>query len=293
MKPWPFLLAFAALACAAPAAAAPDWAAVDAALGRPGAGQPGGVQRYAFPRGDLAVVLDGVALKPALALGAWVAFEPTDHGALVMGDLVLLEREVNPVMSALLNSGLTVTALHNHLLGAAPPTMYMHVHGHGDPVALAKAIRAALALTETPLATPAPAPPAPPLALDTDALDRLLGGAGKANGGVYQLGFPRPERILEGGTPVPASMGLATAINFQPTGAGRAVATGDFVLRAEEVAPVMKALREAGIAVTALHNHLGDEQPRLFFLHFWGNGETLALARGLRTALDRTAPLPH
>src|SRR4051812_22109243 len=120
MKPWPFLLAFAALACAAPAAAAPDWAAVDAALGRPGAGQPGGVHRYAFPRTDLAVVLDGVALKPALALGAWVAFEPTDHGALVMGDLVLLEREVNPVMSALLNSGLTVTALHNHLLGAAP-----------------------------------------------------------------------------------------------------------------------------------------------------------------------------
>jgi hypothetical protein len=238
------------------------------------------------------VTLDGVQLKPALALGSWAAFQPTDHGILVMGDLVLLEREVNPVMSALLKSGLTVTALHNHLLGASPATMYMHIHGHGDPVALARAIRAALALTGTPLATPASAPHGAPLALDTAALDRLLGTAGKANGGVYQFGFPRPERILDGGMPVPASMGLATAINFQPSGPSRAVTTGDFVLRAEEVVPVMKALREGGIAVTALHNHLGDEQPRLFFMHFWGNGDAAALAATLRAALAQVGNTP-
>lgn len=283
-----FLLALAAafLSCAAPAAAGPDWSAVDAAFGRPGAEQAGGVHRYGFPRSDLKVVLDGVRLKPALALGSWVAMEPTEHGTLAMGDLVLLEREVNPVMSALLKSGITVTALHNHLLGSSPVTMYMHIHGHGDPVALAKAIRAALALSATPLAAPGPAPAAAPLALDTAALDRLMGGSGKPNGGVYQFSFPRPERILDGGMPVPPSVGLAIAINFQPTGSGRAVTTGDFVLRAEEVTRVMKALRTGGIDVTALHNHLGDEQPRLFFMHFWGNGEAAGLARTLRSALN-------
>ena len=279
----------ALLACAlflASPAAAQDWAGVDAALGRTGAEQPGGVHRYGFPRSDLSVTLDGVALKPALALGSWLAFQQTPGGARVMGDLVLLDREVNPVMSQLLAGGLTVTALHNHLLGAAPATFYMHIHGHGDPVALARAVRAALSLTATPLAPPAAAAPAP-LALDTAALDRLLGAAGKANGGVYQYGFPRPEPIEEGGVPVPPAMGLATAINFQPTGPGRAATTGDFVLRAEEVTPVMKALREGGIEVTALHNHLGDERPRLFFMHFWGKGEPAALAATLRKALDR------
>jgi hypothetical protein len=290
MKARLILFLAALLSWAAPAAAAPDWGDVDAALGRAGAEQPGGVHRYSFPRSDLKVVLDGVTLRPALALGSWLAFQPTDHGTLVMGDLVLLQSEVNPVMTSLLDSGVGVTALHNHLLRSAPATMYMHVHGHGDAVAIARAVRAALALTATPPPAPAgQASPSPLLAFDTAALDRVMRGAGKANGGVYQFSFPRPERIVDGGITVPPSMGLATAINFQPTGAGRAVTTGDFVLRAEEVIPVMKALRAGGIDVTALHNHLADEEPRLYFMHYWGNGDAAALARTLRSALDRLA----
>lgn len=273
------------IATAAPAA--PNWQQVDAAFGRSGAAQAGGVHRYSFPRSDLIVTLDGVRIRPALALGSWVAFQPHGDQAMVMGDLVLLHGEVNPVLSSLLRSGLTITALHNHLLRSAPGTMYMHIHGHGDPVKMAGAIRSALQLTRTPLAQPR-ASATPPMTLDTAALDRLLGAAGKVNGGVLQYSIPRRETINDAGMAVPASMGLGTVINFQPTAGGRAVTTGDFVLTNAEVTPVLRALRESGIEVTALHNHLGQEKPRLFFMHFWGNGEALSLARGLKRALDGT-----
>ena len=279
-------------ACSASAFAAPDWSRVDAALGRAGGVQPDGVHRYSFPRSDLKVSLDGVAVKPALALGSWLAFQPTGDTAMVMGDLVLTEEEVNPVMSRLLQNGLSVTALHNHLLRSAPRTMYMHVHGRGDPGTMAMALRSALALSRTPLGPPAPVAAQAALDLDTGTLDRIIGWPGKSNGGVYQFSIPRPDRIVDAGMAVPPSMGLAIALNLQPTGHGKAVATGDFVLLQREVDPVLRALRTANIDVTALHNHLGQERPRLFFMHFWANGSAAAIARGLRKALDATAIRP-
>ena len=244
----------------------------------------------AFPRSDLQVTLDGVAIKPALALGGWLGFEPMQDGAVVMGDLVLTETEVNPVMSKLLESGIDITAVHNHLMRATPATFYMHIHGHGDPVAMATAIRAALAESKTPFAAPAaPAAQTAQIELDTDKLDAAIGVKGKVNGGVYQFSVPRKDPITEDGMSVPPAMGTAIAINFQPTGGGKAAITGDFVVTAEEVNPMILALRENDIEVTAIHSHMLDEQPRLFFVHFWANDDAVKLAKGLQAALGKIA----
>jgi hypothetical protein len=267
-----------------------EWQKVDETLGRKPAVSDD-VRRYGFPRSDLSVTLDGVTIKPALALGGWVAFKPAHGGAMVMGDLVLLETEINPVMAKMIASGLEITAVHNHLLRASPATFYMHVAGHGDPVKLASAIRDALAESKTPLTVAAPANPPPAVDLDTAKLDRIIGVNGKANGGVYQFNVKRRDPITEDGmllTPV-AAMGVAIGINFQPVGEGKAAITGDFVLTSDEVNPVILALRTHGIEVTALHSHMLDEQPRLFFMHFWANDDAVKLAEGLRAALDKTA----
>jgi Domain of Unknown Function (DUF1259) len=267
-----------------------DWKKVDEALGRTAA-VSGDVHRYGFPRTDLTVTLDGVTIRPALALGGWVAFKPAHGGAMVMGDLVLLETEINPVMTKLIENGLEITAVHNHVLRANPATFYMHVGGHGDPVKLATALRSALAESKTPMTPPAAASPPPAIDLDTAQLDQIIGAKGQANGGVYQFGVPRRDPISENGMQIaPAGpMGLATAINFQPTGGGKAAITGDFVLTGEEVNPVIKALRANGIEVTAIHSHMLTEQPRLIFMHFWANDDAIKLAKGLRAALDKTA----
>jgi Domain of Unknown Function (DUF1259) len=267
-----------------------DWQKVDDAFGRK-PGVSGDVHRYGFPRTDLTVTLDGVTIKPALALGGWIAFKPMHGEAMAMGDLVLLESEINPVMLKLIEGGLEITAVHNHLLGANPATFYMHVGGHGDPAKMAAVIRDALGASKTPLATPAAAGSAPAVDLDTAQLDQLIGAKGQANGGVYQFGVPRRDTILEAGMQIApvGPMGVATAINFQPTGGGKAAITGDFVLTGDEVNPVITALRANGIDVTAVHSHMLDEQPRLFFLHFWANDDALKLAKGLRAALDKTA----
>ncbi|MBS0367109.1 MAG: DUF1259 domain-containing protein [Proteobacteria bacterium] len=278
-------------------AAGPDWTAVDQAVGRKGADQPGGVHKYSFPRSDLRVTVDGVAIRPALALGGWVAFAPAGSGAMLMGDLVLTDRELSPVMARLVADGVQITAIHNHLIRTSMPVFYLHVGAHGDPVKLAQTLRAALALSGTPLAptpaTPTPAavtptPVSPPAALDLDtaALDRIMGVQGKANGGVYQFGILRVEAISEGGMDIPPSMGTAISMNFQPTGGGRAAISGDFVLLGSEVNPVLKTLRQHGIEVTALHSHMIDDSPHLFFMHFWAHDDALRLAHGLRAALD-------
>src|SRR5438874_9191427 len=265
-----------------------DWKKVDAALGRTGADMPGGVHRYGLPRSDLAVSVDGVPIKPALALGGWVAFEAAHGGAMVMGDLVLTETEIKPVMTKLLDGGLEVTALHNHLLRADPATFYMHVGGHGDPVKMAETIRAALALSKTP-AEYGQAAPAMALDLPTAQLDEILGVKARATGGVYQFSVPRRDPITENGMNVPGAMGSANAVNFQPTGQGKAAITGDFVVTADEVNPLIRALRAGAIEVTAIHSHMLDEQPRLFFVHFWANDDALKLANAIRAALDKTA----
>jgi Domain of Unknown Function (DUF1259) len=263
------------------------WTGVESALGRPGAPQPGGVMKVGFPRSDLSVTIGDVTLKPALALGGWVAFRMIGgKEAMAMGDLVLTLDEVNPVMTALQAGGVEPTALHNHLLGESPRIMYMHIAARGDPVAIAKTIHDALAKSATPLGTPGPSATLSAADLDTAGIDRALGAAGHLNGTVLQFGFPRPEHITMMGQEVPPSMGTATAINFQPTGGGKAAVTGDFVLRGSEVSGVVRALHAHGISVTALHSHMIGEEPRLFFMHFWANDDAVALARGLRAALD-------
>ncbi|HET7231263.1 MAG TPA: DUF1259 domain-containing protein [Longimicrobium sp.] len=273
------------------AGAQEGWRQVEAALGRPGAPQPYGVMRFSFPRTDLRVTVDGVQIRPALALGSWLAFQRVRAGgAMVMGDLVLAEDEVAPVMLRLQQGGVSQTALHNHLLRESPRVMYMHVEAHGDPVRIAREVRAALALTRTPLDPPPAAPaPAPAIDLDTAAVARALGHSGRVNGGVYQVSVSRPIPVRMGDQLVPPAMGVATAINFQPTGGGRAAVTGDFVLADHEVNAVIRALRAGGIEVTALHSHLLGEQPRLYFMHFWANDDAVKLARGLGTALKAMA----
>ena len=267
-----------------------DWGQIDEILGRKPAATED-VHRYGFPRTDLTVTLDGVTIKPALALGGWVAFKRTHEGAMAMGDLVLLESEINPVMLKMIAGGVEITAIHNHLLRANPATFYMHVAGHGDPAKLATVLHDALAESKTPLqAIPSSNPPSA-VDLDTVQLDQIIGAKGKTNGGVYQFNVPRRYPVSEGGmTLTPAgSMGVAIGINFQPTGEGKAAITGDFVLSGDEVNPVIVALRTHGIEVTALHSHMLDEQPRLFFMHFWANDDAIKLAKGLRAALDKTS----
>src|SRR5437016_13574681 len=283
------LVAICATATIATAANAQsiDWQKVDAALGR-SAAVTGDVHRYGFPRTDLQVTVDGVAIRPSFALGGWAAFKPMGNMAMVMGDLVLLGSEINPVISKLKEGGLEVTAIHNHLLRAEPMTFYMHIGGHGDPEKMATALKAALGASKTPLTAPAAATP-PAIDLDTNQLDQIIGAKGTNNGGVYAFGVPRRDAITEGGMQVaPAGpTGVATAINFQPTGGGKAAITGDFVLIGAEVNPVIRALRDNGIAITALHSHMLTDSPHLFFMHYWANDDALKLAHGLRAALDK------
>lgn len=275
-------LAFAVATIAAPI----DWSKVDQAIGKAGTDQPGGVHKYGLPRSDLKIVVDGVPIKPTFALGSWIGFMPMGDGSMIMGDLVLTETEIEPVMKRLIEDGIEITAIHNHLLRAAPAVFYMHVGGHGDPVKLAQTLHAGLALSQTPLTAPAPTATPPTIDLDTAAIDAALQAKGSINGGVYQINIPRAESITEADISIPPSLGTAIAINFQPTGAGKAAITGDFVLLGKEVNPVLKAMRNNGIEVTALHSHMIDDSPRLFFMHFWANDEVAKLTHGLRAALD-------
>ena len=272
--------------CGTASAAEIDWSKVDQALGTKGSDLPGGVHKYGLPRSDLHVAVDGVAIRPALALGSWLAFQPEGDSAMVMGDLVLTDTEISPVMQRLIEGGVEITAIHNHLLRTSVPVFYMHVGGHGDPVKLAETLHAGLALSKTPFSHALPSPTPAPLELDTAVIEKTLGYKGTANGGVYQFSIPRAEAVSEAGMAVPASMGTATALNFQPTGGGKAAITGDFVLLGNEVNPILKTLRQHGIEVTALHSHMIDDSPHLFFMHFWANDDAQRLAQGLRAALD-------
>ena len=265
-----------------------DWKQVEGALGRSGQMQPGGVIKFAMPRKDLTVSVGGTQVKAGLALGSWLAFERTGNDAMVMGDLVLAESEIEPVMKKLEEGGVQIAALHNHLLGETPRVMYMHVAAHGDAVKLAQTLHDALALTKTPPSSPAAPATNEKVDLDTAQIEQVLGHKGKLNNGIFQVSVPRAEKITDGGMEVPPSMGTATAINFQPTSGGKAAITGDFVLLGSEVNPVLAALRAGGIDVTAIHSHMLTEEPRLFFMHYWANDDGVKLAKTLRTALDKT-----
>lgn len=265
-----------------------NWKDIDEAMGRSGQAQPGDVWRFGLPRKDLHVTLNGVDIKAGFALGSWVAFRRNGANAMVMGDLVLTQDEVEPVMLKLQQGGVEQSALHNHLLNESPHVMYMHIVGHGDAAHLAKTIHDALALTKTPGPDSGTSAQAPALGFDQKQVEQALGRSGKDNGGVLQFSVPRAEKITDSGMEVPPSMGVATAINFQSTGNGKVAITGDFVLLASEVNPVIRALRENGIEVEALHSHMLMEEPRLFFMHFWANDDAAKLAKGLRAAVDLT-----
>jgi hypothetical protein len=270
-------------------AAQPDWKAVEQALGKSGQLQDGDVFRVGMPRTDLSVTVKGIPVKAAFALGSYAAFKQVGDHAMVMGDLVLLDQEVPPVMSGLFSGGLEVTAVHNHVNEVSPHVMYMHYEGHGDAVQLARALRQALSASATPLGTPAaPAAAAAPT-LDSKAIEQGLGRTGREVGaGVYQVTVPRAEAITENGTPLLPAMGVVTVLNFQPVTDGKAAITGDFVLLDREVNPVARTLRQHGVDVTAIHNHGLLDTPRLFYMHFWAVDEPGKLATALKAALDQT-----
>ena len=269
-----------------------QWQRVDTVLLREGTELPGGARRYAFPRADLRVRLDGVEIRPALTLESWLAFSPAGRGgeAVVAGDLVLTQEEVTPVMRALFfGPGLQVTALHNHLLRSEPQTMRLHVSGRGDAVALAQRLRLAMEQSATPPVAPVPqAEQRSELALDRAAIDRVLGHQGRVADGVYAVSVPRPETVKEHGAAVPGPLAPATAINIQSLGGGRAAAAGEFVLLGPEVDTVARTLAHHRIEVTAIHNHMLGGEPRLFLMHFWAVGDAEELTRGLRAALEQT-----
>ncbi len=264
------------------------WKPVEDAMGRPGT-MMGDVLRFGMPRNDLHVMVRGTAIKPGLALGSWAAFKKMGDQAMVMGDLVLTEDEIELVMRKLQEGGIEIAAVHNHLLGEQPRVLYMHIASRGDAVKMATVIHDAVALTKTPGPDPSGTTASNELSgIDQKKVEAELGRSGKVNGGILAFGVPRAESITDEAMVVPPSMGVGTAINFQPTGDGKAAITGDFVLLGKEVNPVMKALREHGIDVTAVHSHMLTEEPRLFFMHFWANDDAGKLAKGLRAALDLT-----
>ena len=264
-------------------------AKIDQAVGRSGQ-KLGDVYKVGFPRTDLHVLVHGVAIKPALALGSWAAFSGTNDNTTVMGDLVLLQDEVNPVMKKLRAAGFEITAVHNHLLDETPRLIYMHYMGHGPAEQIASSLRAALAVSKTPLGKPVAAPAgasAPPAWVKT--VEDTVGRKGSFNGGVLSFGLPRADAVTMSGMTVAPSEGVAESINFQEAGTGKVATTGDFVLTAEEVNPVISALEEHHITVTALHSHMLTEQPRLFFMHFWAVGSPESVAGGIKSALSHVS----
>lgn len=281
-----FTLFICLLSSATTASQVSDWAEIEKIFDRKGTVQDE-VFKIAFPRADLKVKVGDVMIEPALALTSWIAFKKMEGHTMMMGDLVLLDREIAPVTAKLVANGIEITALHNHIVNEFPSVMYMHFGGHGDAKALAEKMKAALALTGTPMMQPPASAPATATELDWSKVGATLGYSGQRKGNVLQFGIPRVEKIIENGMEVPPFMGMATAINLQKVGE-KAATTGDFVLLANEVNPVVKALTENGIAVAALHNHMFFESPRLFFLHFWGFDTTEKLAAGLKAALDKT-----
>jgi hypothetical protein len=277
-----------ALAQTSPGIPTTDWSAVEKALGRTGKTMPGGVLRIGMPRSDLDVRLNGIKLKAPFALGSWIAFQGDPDHAMVMGDLVLAESELAPVIAKLEEGGLEISAIHNHVIGEQPRVMYMHIGGHGSGVSMARILHDALAVTKTPVPSSATAE-APKLLYDRLAIEHGLGKQGNLAGDVLQFTFPRPETITEGGMKIPPAMGTGIAINFESAGNGNVATTGDFVLTADEVNKVIKALTSNGVNITALHNHMLDETPRLFFMHFWGVGSAASMASALRAGVDATA----
>ena len=243
------------------------------------------VLRVNIPRNDVSVTVAGVKTPTPFGFGGWVAMTKGDSMDVMMGDLVLTQDEVNPVMSALLDNGLDVTALHNHFFWDEPRMLYMHVHGHGTPADLARRLKPALDLIGKGAAAAPPAAPAAPSALDTAKIAQIVGTPGDQTGAVYKITIGRDDlKIVEMGAPINTRMGLNTWAAFVGTNENAAIA-GDVAMVAKEVTPVLKALRKNGLDVVAIHHHMTDTQPVVFFLHYWGTGPAEKLAAGFKAAL--------
>ena len=243
----------------------------------------GDMYKVSFPRSDLMVKAGDVVIKPALALVNWAAFIKSDSNAITYGDLVLLDDEINPVISKLEDGGIELSALHNHLLHENPRVMYIHFVGRGDEVEMAKVIREALAVTKTPLgSTPAGPETKPNLAKE---IEEIIGYQGSMGGGVLHINVPRNDiHVAAMGAAIPGYMGMNTPLNFQLEGDNAAI-NGDFILRPVEVNAVIKVLRANGIEIASVHNHMLDEEPRLIFMHFWAYGDAVDLAKRLKATL--------
>ena len=255
------------------------------------------VLKVNIPRSDVAVTVASVKTPTAFGFGGWIAMSKGTGGMeVMMGDLVLLQDEVNPVMSALLDNGIEVTALHNHFFWDEPRMFYMHVHAHGTAIDLARKVKPALDLIGHASglragAGPAPAAAAPAASspIDTAAIAKIVGAQGEQTGAVYKITIGRADlKVIEMGAPINARMGLNTWAAFVGTNADAAIA-GDVAMLASEVTPVLKALRQNGLTVVAIHHHMTDTQPTVFFLHYWGTGSAVKLATGFKAALDQLA----
>jgi len=265
------------------ASAADPWQSVDEILKQQGKVVAGNVHRYGFPRRDLKVTLGHVRIEPALALGSWAAFSSD----MVMGDLVLLPKEVEPVVRTLQYGGVEITAIHNHLLDESPPIAYVHYSGHGDPAALAQTLSKALATTRTPMTPAAPSKPDKGDEAAFAAISTVLQRQGTVNGRVLQFSIPRAEAITEDSVAIVPAMGVATAVNFQRDG-DKVATSGDFVLIASEVDPVIRDLEAHSELQSQVHSHMLRESPRLFFLHFWGTGPPREIAEAIRLSVAKT-----
>lgn len=263
-----------------------DTAMIAREIGKAGETQ-GDVYKISLPRTDLQVTVEGMLLKPGLALGSWIAFKAVGQGAVAHGDLVLGEAEVAPVVRELEEHGVQITALHNHLIHELPRVMFLHFWGQGEAVKLAQHFKKALSKTNTPMGEAKKGEtPTEEVSFDAEQIQAMLGHKGMVKNGVLHVSVPRPETVTESGVELPPTMGTATAINVQGAGVGKVAATGDFVMTEDEVNSVTRALVGHGIQVTALHNHLVHSSPTLFFMHFWANESTEKVAKGLRAGLD-------
>lgn len=262
-----------------------DTAAIEREMGKAGESK-GDVYKISFPRTDLNVTVEGVEVKPGLALVSWMAFRNAGEATIVDGDLVLTEDEIYPVLREIQQHGLKVTALHNHLVQESPKIMYLHFWGEGDTSKLSSGLKKALSRTKTPLTPPPDEDSNTEDGFDVEQIQHILGQKGALKRGVLNISVPRPETITVHGIELPPSMGMATVMNFQAAGDGKLGATGDFVMIGNEVNAVARALTEHGIRVTALHNHLLDDSPDLFFMHFWAHDSSEKVAQGLRAGLD-------
>ncbi len=272
-------------AAAAEYQAALDQNGIDQVFGKKGE-LTDGTYKVTFPRSDLHVKVRDIAIKPGFALTSWAGFVKAGDSAVIYGDLAVLERELNPVISKLTEKGIGIAAIHNHLIYENPKIVYIHFLGHGNEVNLAKGLKEALKVTGTPLTSVAAG--TEEKSETAKKIEEILGFHGSMKNGVLSVGVPRKDiHIKMENAAIPGSMGMSIPLNFQLDGTKAAI-NGDFMLLATEVTPVMRALRANNIEIASLHNHMLDEEPRVFFMHFWAYGDAAALAKGLKAALDQT-----